>query len=331
MQPAPHSRELTCRAIVSERNWIMARFLVQPPTDKDTSMKSIVLVTCSAVPELNISERLYAEALIARGCRVSVAPWNGPADVFRTESTIILRSNWDFHYEPDAFLDWLMSLKESRKTVFNPPEVAAWNVDKCYLLDLASRGIRIPHTRTVPNDREAISGVFRELNWPQAVIKPSIGASGYDVKLVRPEELLRSEAGQTWTKRSPVIVQEFLPELGQGGEISCVFFDGKFSHSLLRQPAADEFRINSRYGGTTSLCSVSPRVVQQARGSLAVWDYPLLYARVDGVLRGGDFILTELEVNEPDLDLHLAPGAADRFADATLRRLDAPPEGSANP
>lgn len=46
-----------------------------------------------------------------------------------------------------------------------------------------------------------------------------------------------------------------------------------------------------------------------------------LYARVDGVLRGRQFILMELELIEPGLALHFDPHAADRFADAALRRL----------
>jgi hypothetical protein len=48
---------------------------------------------------------------------------------------------------------------------------------------------------------------------------------------------------------------------------------------------------------------------------------PAVYARVDGVVRDGQFILMELEVNEPGLGLDLAPQSADRFADALLRRL----------
>jgi hypothetical protein len=41
------------------------------------------------------------------------------------------------------------------------------------------------------------------------------------------------------------------------------------------------------------------------------------------VVREGRFVLMELELNEPGLGLQLAPGAADRFADALLRRLPA--------
>jgi hypothetical protein len=48
---------------------------------------------------------------------------------------------------------------------------------------------------------------------------------------------------------------------------------------------------------------------------------PPLYARVDGVVADGRFVLRELEVNEPGLGLDLAPGSADRFAEALLRRL----------
>ena len=54
---------------------------------------------------------------------------------------------------------------------------------------------------------------------------------------------------------------------------------------------------------------------------LALLPVPALYARVDGLVCDGRFILMELEVNEPDLGMDLAPGAAERFADALLARL----------
>ena len=42
------------------------------------------------------------------------------------------------------------------------------------------------------------------------------------------------------------------------------------------------------------------------------------------VVRDGRFVLMEVEVNEPALGLHLAPGSADRFAEALLRRIAEP-------
>jgi hypothetical protein len=55
--------------------------------------------------------------------------------------------------------------------------------------------------------------------------------------------------------------------------------------------------------------------------ALALLPAPALYARVDGLVRDGAFVLMELEVNEPDLGLDLAAGAPERFADALLARL----------
>ena len=46
-----------------------------------------------------------------------------------------------------------------------------------------------------------------------------------------------------------------------------------------------------------------------------------LYARVDGVVREGVLIVIEVEVLEPALFMEFDPTAAERFAEATLRRL----------
>lgn len=112
-----------------------------------------------------------------------------------------------------------------------------------------------------------------------------------------------------------------MPELQEMGELSCVFFDGHFSHAALKQARPGEFRVNSRYGGGVRGVPVAPDIVRQARAVLEALDQPPLYARVDGVLREGVLILMELEVNEPGLMLDLDPRAADRFADATVRRI----------
>jgi hypothetical protein len=44
-----------------------------------------------------------------------------------------------------------------------------------------------------------------------------------------------------------------------------------------------------------------------------------LYARVDGCMLDGQFVLMELEMLEPDLFLNLDSQAPARFADALLR------------
>ena len=46
-----------------------------------------------------------------------------------------------------------------------------------------------------------------------------------------------------------------------------------------------------------------------------------LYCRIDAVARDGKLVLMELELIEPELFLGLAEGAAERFADAIVRRV----------
>ena len=53
----------------------------------------------------------------------------------------------------------------------------------------------------------------------------------------------------------------------------------------------------------------------------AIDDVPL-YARVDGVVRGGDLLLMELELIEPNVFFGSRPGAVDDFAAAIRARLD---------
>jgi len=117
-----------------------------------------------------------------------------------------------------------------------------------------------------------------------------------------------------------VLVQEFLPEIA-AGEVSLVYFDGVFSHAIRKRPPAGEFRVNSRYGATRAAETPSPSVI--AQGAVALRPLPELplYARVDGVVRDDTLIVIEIEVLEPALFLDFDPGAAERFAAATLARL----------
>ena len=49
--------------------------------------------------------------------------------------------------------------------------------------------------------------------------------------------------------------------------------------------------------------------------------HELLYARVDGVVRNGQFLLMELEINEPSLFFAYSNSAVERFASAIEQSL----------
>ena len=117
-----------------------------------------------------------------------------------------------------------------------------------------------------------------------------------------------------------VLVQEFLPEIAEG-ELSMVYFDGVFSHAIRKRPPEGEFRSNSRYGPTRAAETPAGEVAEQGAAALRVLPEMPLYARVDGVVRDGALIVIEVEVLEPALFMEFDPPSAERFAEATLRRL----------
>jgi len=113
------------------------------------------------------------------------------------------------------------------------------------------------------------------------------------------------------------------------GEWSLIFFDGAFSHAVLKKPAPADFRIQEHFGGSWQSASPSPELIQQAECVLAAATEVTgqgkpLYARVDGLesAANGRFLLMELELVEPSLFFAADPdNASARFANALSDRL----------
>jgi len=104
-------------------------------------MRQLCFVTCRTWPEISESDRLVQRALEARGATVEARAWNDPDASWNGFDAIVLRSNWDYHFEPDAFLGWLDRLERAGALIFNPPALVRWNLTKAYLLELARAGV----------------------------------------------------------------------------------------------------------------------------------------------------------------------------------------------
>jgi glutathione synthase/RimK-type ligase-like ATP-grasp enzyme len=281
----------------------------------------IVLATSLSDPDLTVSDRLYAEALQRRGCIVAGAPWDGPAAAFAGADAVVLRATWGYYRTPEAFRAWTEAIAAATR-LFNSIDLVRWNLRKDYVNKLSAAGIRVPQSHVVPCDVSAIERIFDATGWSRAVVKPATGASGYSVELLQRATLASQVAGLGEEARTAgVVVQEFLPEIAEG-ELSLVYFDGVFSHAIRKRPPPGEFRSNSRYGPTRTAEVPPPAVTDQGAACLAVLPELPLYARVDGVVRDGVFIVIEVEVLEPALFMEFDPPSAERFAVATLRRVD---------
>ncbi len=287
-------------------------------------MTRICFVTCRRWPEISESDRLVARALEERGARVEGRAWNEPAADFEGFDAVVLRSSWDYHFDPEAFLAWLERLERAGARIFNPPALARWNVSKRYLIALQAAGVPTVATAALADETEAgLESIMRGRGWRTGVLKPEIGASAHDARIVTEGSLAEAAAAiATGAIRRPLLVQPFVDEIRTRGEWSLIFIEGSLTHSVLKLPAAGDFRVQSHLGGTVRAEPAPPGAVSAARAALAVLPEPPLYARIDGVETSGGFLIMEVEVIEPGLFLtHAPPAAAARFAEALLARI----------
>ena len=71
---------------------------------------------------------------------------------------------------------------------------------------------------------------------------------------------------------------------------------------------------------TTTVMAAPADVLASAHRVVSALPVRPLYARIDGVQARDGFAVMEVEVHEPGLAFTLAPAAAERFADAIIRR-----------
>ena len=298
------------------------------------SPSRVALITYSGVPAITTDDRLLRDALVARGAEVDARAWDARAD-WASYHRIVLRSCWNFHHHPAEFLLWINEVKESHDgSLRNSPALVQWSVDKRYLLDLDTGGIAIVPTIWVSAvEGEAVpelDALIAAQGWNGgAVVKPAISATAHQTWLVEPQRATAHQARfEALLASSPsgLMVQPFLPEI-RDGEWSLVFLGGEFSHAVVKRPAEGDFRVQHDFGGTVERREPEPSLIEDARAVLHaaaratdthVED--ILYARVDGIVRGGKLLLMELEVIEPALFFSHAPGAAARMAELIVAK-----------
>src|SRR5690349_18446313 len=125
---------------------------------------------------LTDDDALAKGALAARDVRVVPAVWNDAAVDWSAFDLVVIRSAWDWHHEPRAFRDLLVALAE-RDVPLENRSASRW-LDKRYLLDLESRGVRVVPTRLV-DCAEDVAAAAAAFACDRVVVKSSLGASAH--------------------------------------------------------------------------------------------------------------------------------------------------------
>ncbi|WP_178917680.1 RimK family alpha-L-glutamate ligase [Natronomonas gomsonensis] len=282
----------------------------------------IGLVTGEKAPSLTDDGKDLAAELSTRGMEAEPVVWSDDRADPSAFDAVVFRSCWQYHRQPEAFRRWLDRLDEAGVTAVNPTSVVRWNMHKSYLRDLAEAGVDIVPTAAVPatSDRE-LESILTRRGWAEAVVKPTIGTSSAGVWRVSRGAATNSDARERFERarsEGDLLVQKYLPEIFEG-ERSLVFFGGEYSHASLRLPADDDFAANDvvePYDPWEATIATAQSILDAARARFDLAPEALPYARIDGIVREGEFLLSELELIEPFLGLERSPGAVERFADA---------------
>jgi glutathione synthase/RimK-type ligase-like ATP-grasp enzyme len=230
---------------------------------------------------------------------------------------------WGYQRDCPRWSALLDTLEAGSLPVINPISVLRWNTDKVYLTELAKAGVATVPTRMTMalSDADLVSA-RTAFSTDTLVIKPPIsgGADG-TFRLTANDTTPNKVAGQR------MMIQPYLPSIAAEGEYSLFYFDGLFSHAIIKRPAKDDFRVQDQFGGYEEAVQAPDDAKKLANAALRVTGHvtktgPLAYARVD-MLRDaeGVFRLMELELIEPSLFLHCANDLGAAFAKAVLGRL----------
>jgi glutathione synthase/RimK-type ligase-like ATP-grasp enzyme len=280
----------------------------------------IAFATYNQLPELASDDQMVLGPLATLGIETDGVTWDDPQVDWSRYDAVVLRSTWDYHKRVAEFYAWLDHLKNCGVRLINDDTVVRWNTDKTYLSTLNGAGV--PFIPTIWGDENTkLSTVFEQTGWKDIIVKPKFGATAYGAWTI--------ERGDPIPERSLAdhLIQPIMPQI-RNGEFSLVFFSGVYSHTIHKQAANDTIFVQVEHGGTETFASSEATTVQQARRVLEVAANHLhvkvsefVYARVDGLMVDGQFVLMELELVEPSLGLHLTPTAPAQFAKAIATAL----------
>lgn len=206
--------------------------------------------------------------------------------------------------------------------VANPVPLLRWNSDKAYLADLASAGLPVvPTIYAARIDEAALADARRQFATDCLVIKPPISGGAEGTFLLGPDDPVPAD----WAG-ARMLIQPLCPAISSEGEWSLFYFGGRYSHAIIKRPAAGDFRVQEQFGGREEAVEPPAEVLALASAALAAAPHPALYARVDMVRQpDGSLALMELELIEPALFLHLAADGGEAFAAAVRAALSPPP------
>ena len=283
----------------------------------------LAIASSRQFPSVHPDDAHLVATLERLGVQATVCVWNDPQVEWTAFDAVLIRTIWDYFEHYAAFRGWLDMLDRLDVITINDTKTLRWNSDKRYLLDLEREGVPIIPTHVAHGG--SLQHALSSMSERDVVIKPTVSGGAWHTVRGKTGTPACQQAIDALPKHLDYLVQPFVPEIASEGEWSLMFFDNTFSHAVLKRPTAGDYRVQEQHGGRTAPATPDDSIVHAAGKTLlataALGYRNLAYARVDGVMVNGQFLVMELEVIEPSLFLTGNPDAAERFAQHLVERL----------
>jgi glutathione synthase/RimK-type ligase-like ATP-grasp enzyme len=279
-------------------------------------MPKIAIATYDKLPDLTFNDQLLIPIFRENGYTVSPEIWDNSEVDWSSYDIVLIRSTWDYYLKPVEFKNWISQFINSKTRLINSAEMVLKNSHKFYLKELANQGVSI-----IPTIFSSEKIELEKLKiWEKIVIKPAVSAGSHETEIFEVKTLTQ-EVLDNKTRTGDWLVQPFLEEIKDAGEISMLFFGGNFSHAIQKVPKSGDFRVQKQFGAQYLKFEPSTTLLSIANNIVEIAGKESIYARIDGVMTQNGFLLMEVEMIEPDLFFEHTLDGPNRFVEAVLKEL----------
>jgi glutathione synthase/RimK-type ligase-like ATP-grasp enzyme len=285
--------------------------------------KKVALLSMDSLENFYTYDKLLFEPMKTLGWIAEEISWRNETVDWKDFDAVVVRSTWDYQNDLEKFKSVLEKIN-SASHLENDFDLMKWNMNKNYLFDLEQKGVRIVETIWENKFNSSLAHeYFNKLNTDEIIIKPNVSASADNTFRLSKENINEHlpKLENIFATRE-FMVQPFLKNIIDEGEYSLFYFDGKFSHSVLKKPKEKDFRVQEEHGGDIQPFKVSAEMKDIGENILKKLSTIPLYGRVDLVrIEQNEFALMELELIEPSLYLNKDEQSPARLAKAFDERL----------
>ena len=283
-------------------------------------MKRCAFLSMDSLEDFFAYDQMLFEPLKAVGWLAEEVSWRKMDVDWNVYDVVVVRTTWDYQDDVEAFMACLQRIEASSAQLQNGLKIVEWNISKRYLSDLQNQGINIVPTlwfkAFVLTELQA---GFSHFDTSEIVLKPLVSANADHTYRLTPENLkVQADGLKDVFAHREFMLQPFLPGIVDEGEYSLFYFAGHYSHSILKQPGAGDFRVQEEHGGQLKSIQPNEKMLTTARHCLAALPADVLYARIDLVRHKNEFAVMEIELIEPSLYFNMDPESPQRFVDAFI-------------